>query len=153
MSNHRSAEELLGILHKLRDYTSTHFRDEEKRFVHTEYPAVKDHLLIHREFEAKVDEVERGIKQGTVTLSMHESDPFGAGPTGCAIRDNEAIWSDNSTADSRLVPWWQLIQKTGFLSVGALPLRQRGEVLGNMIPGSCGDICIPCRSPIPFAAG
>ena len=70
MSNHRSAEELLGILHKLRDYTSTHFRDEEKRFVHTEYPAVKDHLLIHREFEVKVDEVERGIKQGTVTLSM-----------------------------------------------------------------------------------
>jgi len=65
-------------------------------------------------------------------VSMHESDPFGAGPTGCAIRDNEAIWSDNSTADSRLVPWWQLIQKTGFLSVGALPLRQRGEVLGNM---------------------
>ena len=70
MSNHRSAEELLGILHKLRDYTSTHFRDEEKRFVHTDYPAVKDHLQIHREFEAKVDEVERGIKQGTVTLSM-----------------------------------------------------------------------------------
>ena len=23
----------------------------------------------------------------------------------------------------------------------------------SMIPGSCGDICIPCRSPIPFAAG
>ena len=70
MSNHRSARELLEILHKLRDYTSTHFRDEEKRFVHTDYPTVKDHLQIHREFEAKVDEVERGIKKGTVTLSM-----------------------------------------------------------------------------------
>ena len=70
MSNHRSARELLDILHKLRDYTSTHFRDEEKHFVHTDYPLVKDHLKIHREFEAKVDEVERGIKEGTVTLSM-----------------------------------------------------------------------------------
>ena len=70
MSNHRSARELLEILHKLRDYTSTHFRDEEKHFVHTDYPAVKDHLQIHREFEAKVDEVERGIKEGTITLSM-----------------------------------------------------------------------------------
>ena len=70
MSNHRSARELLEILHKLRNYTSTHFRDEEKRFVHTDYPTVKDHLQIHREFEAKVDEVERGIKEGTVTLSM-----------------------------------------------------------------------------------
>ena len=70
MSNHRSARELLEILHKLRNYTSTHFRDEEKHFVHTDYPLVKDHLKIHREFEAKVDEVERGIKEGTVTLSM-----------------------------------------------------------------------------------
>ena len=70
MSNHRSAHELLEILHKLRNYTSTHFRDEEKHFVHTEYPLVKDHLQIHRDFEAKVDEVERGIKEGTVTLSM-----------------------------------------------------------------------------------
>ena len=70
MSNHRSARELLEILHKLRDYTSTHFRDEEKHFVHTDYPTVKDHLQIHREFEAKVDEVERGIKEGTITLSI-----------------------------------------------------------------------------------
>ena len=70
MSNNRSAPEMLEILHKLHDYTSTHFRDEEKHFVHTEYPSVKDHLRTHREFEAKVDEVERGIKQGTVTLSM-----------------------------------------------------------------------------------
>lgn len=70
MSSHRSAGELLEILHKLRDYTSTHFRDEEKHFVRTDYPSVKDHLKIHREFEAKVDEVESGIKAGTVTLSM-----------------------------------------------------------------------------------
>ena len=65
-------------------------------------------------------------------VSVEESDPYGSGPTGCAIRNNEAIWSNNSTADPRLVPWWQLVQKTGFLSVGALPLRQRGEVVGNL---------------------
>ncbi len=65
-------------------------------------------------------------------VSARESDPYGSGPTGCAIRNNEAIWSNNSTADPRLVPWWQLVQKTGFLSVGALPLRQRGEVVGNL---------------------
>ena len=67
-----------------------------------------------------------------LNVSAKESDPFGSGPTGCAIRYNEAIWSNNSTADPRLVPWWQLVQKTGFLSVGALPLRQRGEVVGNL---------------------
>lgn len=67
-----------------------------------------------------------------LNVSARESDPYGSGPTGCAIRNNEAIWSNNSTADPRLVPWWQLVQKTGFLSVGALPLRQRGEVMGNL---------------------
>ena len=67
-----------------------------------------------------------------LNVSAKESDPYGSGPTGCAIRYNEAIWSNNSTADPRLVPWWQLVQKTGFLSVGALPLRQRGEVVGNL---------------------
>ena len=67
-----------------------------------------------------------------LNVSTRESDPYGSGPTGCAIRNNEAIWSNNSTADPRLVPWWQLVQKTGFLSVGALPLRQRGEVVGNL---------------------
>lgn len=65
-------------------------------------------------------------------VSIRESDPYGSGPTGCAIRNNEPIWSNNSTSDPRLVPWWQLVQKTGFLSVGALPLRQRGEVVGNL---------------------
>ena len=70
MTNNSSAQEMLGILRKLRDYTSTHFRDEEKHFVHTNYPATKEHLQIHREFEAKVNEVEQGIKQGTITLSM-----------------------------------------------------------------------------------
>ena len=65
-------------------------------------------------------------------ISVWASDPRGSGPTGCAIRNNEAVWSDDTTTDPRLAPWWQLVRKTGFLSVGALPLRQRGEVVGNL---------------------
>lgn len=59
-------------------------------------------------------------------MSAKESDPFGSGPTGCAIRQRGNLVQQFHTADPRLVPWWQLVQKTGFLSVGALPLRQRG---------------------------
>ena len=70
MKNNSDAQNLLDILHKLRNYTSTHFRDEEKHFVHTDYPSTKEHLQIHKEFEAKVNQVEQGIKQGTITLSM-----------------------------------------------------------------------------------
>ncbi|MBD8895077.1 EAL domain-containing protein [Desulfovibrio desulfuricans] len=65
-------------------------------------------------------------------ISVWASDPKGSGPTGCAIRNNESVWSDDTTTDPRLAPWWQLVRKTGFLSVGALPLRQRGEVVGNL---------------------
>lgn len=65
-------------------------------------------------------------------VSVVASDPKGGGPTGRAIRSNEPVWSDNTTTDPTLTPWWQLARKTGFLSIGVLPLRQRGEVVGNL---------------------
>lgn len=65
-------------------------------------------------------------------VSARSSDPRGCGPTGRAIRNNEAVWSDNTANDPSLSPWWQLVRKTGFLSMGVLPLRQRGEVVGNL---------------------
>ena len=65
-------------------------------------------------------------------ISIWASDPKGSGPTGCAIRNNEAVWSDDTATDPSLLPWWQLVRKMGFRSIGALPLRQRGEVVGNL---------------------
>ena len=70
MTHNRTSEELQSILHKLRDYTATHFADEEKMFTATPYLGATEHIKIHRKFVAKLDEVESQIKSGTATVSM-----------------------------------------------------------------------------------
>ena len=70
MAHNRTAAELQVILHKLRDYTATHFADEEKLFTATTYLGATEHVKIHRKFVAKLDEVEEQLNSGTATVSM-----------------------------------------------------------------------------------
>ena len=70
MAHNRTTEELQAILHKLRDYTATHFADEERLFTSTAYLGAAEHVKIHRKFVAKLDEVEEQLKSGTATVSM-----------------------------------------------------------------------------------
>ncbi|OXS30219.1 MAG: chemotaxis protein [Desulfovibrio sp. MES5] len=70
MANNRTAGEVQKILRKLRDYTATHFADEEKMFTATAYLGAAEHMKIHRKFVAKLDEVEEQLKSGTATVSM-----------------------------------------------------------------------------------
>ena len=70
MAHNRTAKEMQVILHKLRDYTATHFADEEKLFTATAYLGAAEHMKIHRKFVAKLDEVEEQLKSGTATVSM-----------------------------------------------------------------------------------
>lgn len=70
MAHNRTAGEMQIILRKLRDYTATHFADEEKMFTATAYLGAAEHMKIHRKFVAKLDEVEEHLKSGTATVSM-----------------------------------------------------------------------------------
>ena len=70
MKNNRTGVELQAIVKKLRDYTASHFSDEEKIFVPSQYPGTKEHKAIHRKFVAKLDEFEAQLKNGTATVSM-----------------------------------------------------------------------------------
>ena len=70
MAHNRTSEDLQAILRKLRDYTATHFADEEKLFTATAYLGAAEHMKIHRKFVAKLDEVEEQLKSGTATVSM-----------------------------------------------------------------------------------
>ncbi|MFT4300274.1 MAG: bacteriohemerythrin, partial [Desulfovibrio sp.] len=70
MAHNRTTDELQAILHKLRDYTATHFADEERLFTSTSYLGAAEHVKIHRKFVAKLDEVEEQLKSGTATVSM-----------------------------------------------------------------------------------
>ncbi|MFT3958251.1 MAG: GAF domain-containing protein [Desulfovibrio sp.] len=48
-------------------------------------------------------------------VSIWASDPKGSGPTGCAIRNNEAVWSDDTTADPASCPGGGLCAKRVFV--------------------------------------
>jgi methyl-accepting chemotaxis protein len=61
---------LQNIVKKLRDYTASHFSDEERLFSASRYPGVKEHKEIHKKFVAQIDDFERRLKDGTATVSM-----------------------------------------------------------------------------------
>ena len=70
MTHNMPVAEMVAILKKLRDYTATHFSDEEKLFNVPAYKAAPEHMKIHRKFVAKLDEVESQLRGGTATVSM-----------------------------------------------------------------------------------
>jgi len=65
-------------------------------------------------------------------MSAEESDPYGLCPAGQAIRTNAPVWLDDLENDPSLQPWSTLIHKTGFHSMGVLPLRRKGQPVGNL---------------------
>ena len=70
MTHNKPVSEMIGVLKKLRDYTATHFGDEEKLFNVPAYKAAAEHMKIHKKFVAKLDEVEEQLRMGTATVSM-----------------------------------------------------------------------------------
>lgn len=61
---------LLGIVGEMRRYTEVHFGTEEKLMDQYEYPDTAAHKAEHRDFIAKVTQVENDCKSGKSTLSM-----------------------------------------------------------------------------------
>jgi hemerythrin-like metal-binding protein len=59
-----SEAEILDIVNSLRDYTATHFSTEEQYFSHSAYPDTARHMEVHKDFVAKVVEVEKNLKAG-----------------------------------------------------------------------------------------
>ena len=70
MTHNKPISEMIAVLKKLRDYTATHFSDEEKLFNVPAYKAAAEHMQIHKKFVAKLDEVEEQLRMGTATVSM-----------------------------------------------------------------------------------
>lgn len=64
----------------------------------------------------------------TTALSLKE----GKGPTSSAIREAKSIASNNIENDPRMVTWRDSARKGGFTSSVALPLKQRGKVVGAL---------------------
>ncbi len=59
-------------------------------------------------------------------------DPFGAGPTGKAIRTGQPCIGRDFLSDEQLLPWRGEALRCGFRSTVALPLCANGRVFGNL---------------------
>jgi hemerythrin-like metal-binding protein len=59
-----SKEEIFDIVSSLKDYASTHFSTEEQYFAHSKYPDTEKHKEVHKNFVAKVVQVERDLHSG-----------------------------------------------------------------------------------------
>ena len=61
-------EDILDIVNSLKNYTATHFSTEEQYFTHSGYHDVARHKEVHRNFVAKVAEVERDLQHGRIDV-------------------------------------------------------------------------------------
>ncbi len=72
--------------------------------------------------------MEEGYLEGMhITLS---DEPNGRGPVGSSIRENTHILSDDVDTDPRMALWRERAHQWGYRSMGAFPLRLRGDTVG-----------------------
>ncbi len=65
------AQSLMGsLLHKLADYTQTHFAAEEKMMTATRYPGLVEHQMKHHELIKQVKEFSARFEKGEVALNL-----------------------------------------------------------------------------------
>jgi len=65
------AQSMTGtLLHKLADYTHTHFADEEAMMAAARYPALAEHKIKHRELVKQVEDYVLRYDKGEITLNM-----------------------------------------------------------------------------------
>ena len=66
------AQSLTGpLLHKLVEYTHTHFSAEEQMMAGAKYPGLATHRIKHRDLIKQVEEYAARIDKGEITLNLH----------------------------------------------------------------------------------
>ncbi|MCX7192256.1 MAG: EAL domain-containing protein [Proteobacteria bacterium] len=63
-------------------------------------------------------------------ISVDENSPYGRGPTGVAIRENQPVWCQDFQHDSATGPWHQSAAHFGWGASASLPLHRNGVVVG-----------------------
>jgi len=70
MKERQSGAIMQGIIKDLKEYTIMHFSTEEQYFENSNYPETVQHKKVHRAFEAKIQNFEDALKNGTAEVSM-----------------------------------------------------------------------------------
>jgi diguanylate cyclase (GGDEF)-like protein/PAS domain S-box-containing protein len=64
-------------------------------------------------------------------LGTDADDPAGTGPTGVAVRNDQAVWCQDFQGDPITAPWHALGAQYGWAASAALPLHRNGVVMGT----------------------
>ena len=67
----------------------------------------------------------------TVKVSINPASPFGRGPTGTAIRQNQPYWCQDFLNDPSTTPWHNDCERFGWRSSAALPICRGGIPIGS----------------------
>ncbi|MDO8447210.1 MAG: EAL domain-containing protein [Rhodoferax sp.] len=65
-----------------------------------------------------------------IHITVAADDPFGRGPTGTAVRNDQPFWCQDYQADPITAPWHALSAEYGWAASAALPLHRGGVVTG-----------------------
>ena len=63
-------------------------------------------------------------------ISTDPLSPFGQGPSGSAIRENQAFWCQDYANDPRTAPWHARGARAGWAAAAYLPLHGNGRTVG-----------------------
>lgn len=65
-----------------------------------------------------------------IRISLDADSPFGRGPTGTSIRENQPFWSQDFLNDPVTAPWHESGARFGWSSSASLPLHRDGIAIG-----------------------
>jgi PAS domain S-box-containing protein len=65
-----------------------------------------------------------------LSISAAADSPFGCGPIGTAIREDQAIWCQDFGNEPVAMPWPEYTAQAGFVGLVSLPLHRNGVVIG-----------------------
>ncbi len=66
-----------------------------------------------------------------LNISVDADSPFGHGPTGTAIRENQPFWCQDFLNVPANLPWRERAAHAGLAASASLPLRSKGIVVGS----------------------
>jgi PAS domain S-box-containing protein len=121
--------------------TIVHARDKESLFreicrVATEHGQFRMAWigLVDQAGDSVLPIIFMGDEQGYLAnIQIRLSDRLlGRGPTGTAIREGRCIICQDIASDPRMLPWRERALQRGYRSSAAVPLREKGRVVGNL---------------------
>lgn len=65
-------------------------------------------------------------------ISVKADEPFGLGPTGTAIRNNEPYWCQDYQSDPHTAPWHERAKRFDWYSSASIPILRDGSAVGAL---------------------